>query len=344
MTKTIRFGQNNKLQIYFESTNGFPALCLARQKCGAEHLGHASAELIGRKMPGDDAVVAFIQGSSVGQKVMEVIDSRLPKLPPGGYHIEVIKQDGNILIVTGGDLFGMLAGLADMFLHSELTSRALLYRGDTRTEKPAFPLRYYWTWDHSTNWVLDDPGNQMHGAAPAYLKKASTFLEDYRRLVDHCIEMRFNGIVIWGFLRDAHGGEASAYEVTKYAADRGVAILPGLGTTGYGGAYYEGNHPCNLETYLARNPRLGNVWFGNKKRNDGQFSAVDISPYYPKNQAWIKCCVEWLYRNFPIGGGQYGEQRFNGRSLAGRPARKSKNQEQRSRPFQRSVFCLQDRP
>lgn len=296
MTVTIKRGPDKKLRLFFESTSGFPALHLAQRKYGADNLRHVSAELIEMETSGDDAVVAFIQGSVVGQKAMKSLGLRLPKLLPSGYHIEAVERRGKVLVVAGGDLFGMLAGLADAFLHGELTSRALLYRGGTRTETPAFPLRYYWTWDHSTNWVLDDPGNQVDGCQNYYLKKPEIFLEDYRRLVDHCIEMRFNGIVIWGFLRDAHGGETYAYEVAKYAADRGVAILPGVGTTGYGGIYYEGYHPYNLETYLTRSPRLGNMM------KDGQISRREISPYYPKNQAWIKQGVEWLCRNFPIGG------------------------------------------
>ena len=28
---------------------------------------------------------------------------------------------------------------------------------------PALPNSYFWTWDHSTNWVLDDPGLQNEG-------------------------------------------------------------------------------------------------------------------------------------------------------------------------------------
>jgi len=296
MTNTIKRGQDDKLQVYFESTSGFPALELARKKCGHATIRHAPAEAFNAKLLKEDAVLGFIQGSPAGQKIAKELALHPPKLPAGGYHIEVVQKQHKILIVAGGDLFGLLAGLADMFLHSELTPRNLLYRGNTRTEKPAFPLRYYWTWDHSTNWVLDDPGNQFDGCTNLYLKKPETFLEDYRRLVDHCIEMRFNGIVIWGFLRAAHGGEAYTYKVAKYAADRGVAILPGLGTTGYGGIYYEGNHPYNLETYLKRHPRLGNMG------KDGKISRREISPYYPENQEWIKSGVEWLYRNFPIGG------------------------------------------
>ena len=296
MVERIRCGRDGRVRFFSESTEGFPALDLARRKIGAERLLAAPAEMLVTDRAGDAAVVAFVHGSSTGRMVMKALDVRCPKLPCSAYHVEVVNRPRRVLVVAGGDLFGMLAGLADAFLHGEMTRGALLYRGGVKTERPAFPLRYYWTWDHSTNWVLDDPGNQFTGAANRYLKRPETFLEDYRRLVDHCLEMRFNGIVIWGFLRAAHGGEAYAYEVAKYAADRGVAIMPGLGTTGYGGVYYEGRHPCNLETYLAENPQRGNMG------PDGLLSRREISPYHPQNQAWIERCVEWLYRSFPIGG------------------------------------------
>jgi len=84
--------------------------------------------------------------------------------------------------------------------------------------------------------------------------------------------------------------------VARYAADRGVAILPGVGTTGYGGIYYEGRHPCNLETYLARHPDRAN------RHADGTRHEREISPYHPANIEWIERSLEWLYRSFPIGG------------------------------------------
>jgi len=293
----VKRGRDNKVRMFLESTEGFPALLLAQEKCGHEHVRSEPAEMLSMDASGDDAVVVCIQGTSTGKTVVKSLKLRLPKLPPSGYRIDVARQHGTVrLAVIGGDLFGMLAGLADLFVHSEMTRRTLVYRGGTKTEKPAFPLRYYWTWDHSTNWVLEDEGNQFTGAANQYLKRPETYREDYRRLVDHCIEMRFNAIVIWGFLRDAHGGETYAYDVAKYAADRGVSILPGLGTTGYGGVYYEGLHSCNLETYLARSPKMGNVG------PDGRVSSHEISPYHRQNQEWIRRSVEWLYRSFPIAG------------------------------------------
>jgi len=121
-------------------------------------------------------------------------------------------------------------------------------------------------------------------------------VEDYRRLIDHCIDMRFNAIIIWGFLRDAHGAEGSAEQVARYATDRGVAILPGVGTTSYGGVYYEGKHPYNLEHYLSGNPKRGMT------RSDRSYDPRGLSPYQPQNLAWMQRGLEWLYSSFPIGG------------------------------------------
>ena len=47
--------------------------------------------------------------------------------------------------------------------------------------KSALPISYFWTWDHSTNWMLDDPGAINHGCYNAYLKCPETYIEDYRK-------------------------------------------------------------------------------------------------------------------------------------------------------------------
>lgn len=297
MAKMIKYRKDGKLCVSIESTNGFPGIDLVNRKLDASQVCHEPAGLqAGTSEPGD-RLLAFIAGSPTARQASRLFGIKMWHLPASGYRIEYTEsKQGNCLVIAGGDLFGMLAGLSDTLLWSELTKRGLVYRGGNRTENPVFPLRFYWTWDHSTNWVLDDPGNQVSGCRNQYLKQPETYLEDYRRLVNHCIDMRFNGIVIWGFLRDAHGGEPFACEIARYAADRGVAIMPGIGTTGYGGIYYEGRHPCNLETYLAANPRLGNM------SKDGSVSKRELSPYYPENQEWLRACLEWLYRTFPIGG------------------------------------------
>ncbi len=293
----IRRDAEGKVVCWLESTAGYPALAMAQRKLGAGQLRTAPAELIDALPLAHDAVVVFRLDGGQAETIARALDMPLPAVTPSGYRLETRALRGaTVLVVVGGDLFGMLAGFADLCLHAEMAADGLYYRGGTRTETPAFPLRFYWTWDHSTNWVLDDPGNQVTGCQNRYLKRPETYVEDYRRLVDHCVEMRCNGLIIWGFLRHAHGGERDAYAVAQYAADHGVAILPGAGTTGYGGIYYEGAHPANLETYLAQHPERGNMG------EDGQRSAREMSPYSPENQAWIARSLAWLYRTFPIGG------------------------------------------
>lgn len=154
---------------------------------------------------------------------------------------------------------------------------------------------YFWTWDHSTNWVLDDEGLQTSGCANPYLKAPETFVEDYRRLTDMAAADGIGGILIWGFVRDSHGGIDAAKEVAHYAAANGVRIMPGLGTTAYGGAYYEGTHEFNQETFLAAHPDCTHV------SKEGQRTS-SLCPSHPDVIDWMKRSAEWLMTAFEIGG------------------------------------------
>jgi hypothetical protein len=120
--------------------------------------------------------------------------------------------------------------------------------------KSALPNSYFWTWDHSTNWMLDDPGLQNNGCYNRYFKRPGTFVEDYRRLTDLAAGLGIKGITVAGFLRDSHGGVESAKRVAAYAASRGVAVMPCIGTNWYQGPYYEGDHRYNLGVFLAQHP------------------------------------------------------------------------------------------
>jgi len=161
----------------------------------------------------------------------------------------------------------------------------------------ALELNYFWTWDHRCNWVLDDPGLQLTGCFNPYLKRPETFVEDYRRLTDVCAEGGIPGIVIYGFLRDSHGGMDAAREVVRYAADRGVRILPNLGTTAFGGAYYEGEHEFNLDTFLLRHPDCVQI------EKDGKPSEQKwLCPTHPEVIRWMKDGARWLMETFEVGG------------------------------------------
>jgi hypothetical protein len=166
--------------------------------------------------------------------------------------------------------------------------------------KPALPESYFWTWDHSTNWVLDDLGMQVTGCYNKYFKRTETFIEDYRRLTDCAAGLGIKGVVIWGFLRDSHGGVEASKRVAADAAAKGVAILPGFGTTWYGGAYYEGTHRYNLAGFLRKHPDARMLdEKGQPYAFNGDFGAC---PAHPAYQAWLRESLNWMFREFQIGG------------------------------------------
>ena len=170
---------------------------------------------------------------------------------------------------------------------------------DLSRPKSALPSSYFWTWDHSANWVLDDPCILTFGCANAYLKRPETFVEDYRRLTDLAAGLGIRGIVVWGFLRDSHGGVDSAKRVADYAASRGVAIMPGVGLNWYGGVYYEGDHRFNSGTFVRRFPEARLVSKEGLTLPSGE---AGICPSHPGFVEWMGEGLDWLFREFNIGG------------------------------------------
>ncbi|MFM8607848.1 MAG: hypothetical protein ACKOBC_07790, partial [Hyphomicrobiales bacterium] len=128
-------------------------------------------------------------------------------------------------------------------------------------------------------------------------------------------------IVIYGFLRDPHGGVDAAKELCRYASERGVRILPGIAIGSYGGVYWEGDNKYNLATWLKANPQhaatlekgvgfqIADLAFPlNFPKSDYTLSAC---PSAPETMAWMEEGVAWLTDTFDIGGinieaGDYG--------------------------------------
>ncbi len=162
--------------------------------------------------------------------------------------------------------------------------------------EPALPSSYFWTWDHSTNWVWDDPGMLNFGCYNRYLKQPATYVEDYRRLTDLAAGLGVRGVLIWGFLRSSHGGIESARRVADYAASKGVAITPGVGTNWYGGVYYEGEHPFNIETFAKNHPDARSM------DEKGQLLDNSVCPLHPRFVEWLQSGMQWLFREFAVGG------------------------------------------
>jgi hypothetical protein len=165
-------------------------------------------------------------------------------------------------------------------------------------EEPAIKTRMFWTWDHSTEWALNLLGAQTFGASNEYTRSKKAFVEDYTNLLQWCGHNNVDAVVIWGLLRDVHGGLDTAKRLVDALSKQGVKILCGVGLNAYGGVYYQGNSPYSLDRHLEDNPQL---------------SALDIHgnrmlhracPSRLQNREFIAGALRWLFRNLPLGGVQ----------------------------------------
>ncbi|MBX7255329.1 MAG: hypothetical protein K1Y02_03115 [Candidatus Hydrogenedentes bacterium] len=197
------------------------------------------------------------------------------------------------------------------FLKAVAATTAALYvpgvsSGQESVPKPKSMDVLLWCWDARMTW--DDEPEQISTKMAAsevpfpYLKRPESYLVGFKRLVDYCATIGVKGIIVWGFLRDAHGGVDAAKELCTYAKDRGVSILPGVGLCSYGGYYFEGEHPFNLNTYLKKYPERVSKAF----EEGGKREVMPVlDPSLKANQTWWKDGLEWMLETFAIGGVDY---------------------------------------
>ncbi len=142
-----------------------------------------------------------------------------------------------------------------------------------------------------------------------FCRSHESFVANYKTLLDAAHRYSVEAVVIWGFLRDEHGGIDAAKEVREHAEKRGVRILPGFGVDDYGGAYYEGSSRYALDNYLTEHPEAqavdknGNpathLWppMDTKARKKACPSDGKVLDYYRES-------LEWLLREFDLDGFQ----------------------------------------
>ncbi len=253
--------------------------------------------------------------SESGQTISLTEDKTLPE---GAFRIEATPER---IRIAGGPFSGVIYGIEELIKRGGDQPDRLSVKADPIYEVPGLTYRTFWTWDHSTNWELSQIGQQEIGVFNPYQKPPSGFLSDYKRCIDFCSRNRIAAIVIYGFLRDPHGGIEAAKELCRYATERGVRILPGIAIGSYGGVYWEGDHKYNLATWLKANPQhaatlekgvgfqIADLAFPlNFPKSDYTLSAC---PSAPETMAWMEEGVAWLTETFDIGGinieaGDYG--------------------------------------
>ena len=141
--------------------------------------------------------------------------------------------------------------------------------------------RILWTWDA---WICNP-------------FSAESYISEYKNLIDFAAEWGYNGIIIWGFLDDRHGGAEAAREIARYGRLKGVRILPGVGAGGYHGFYVNGDNRFNLTNFLKLNSHLRAI-----ARQSGEPSDWWLCLYQPESLEWLRDGARWLAENFEIGG------------------------------------------
>lgn len=171
---------------------------------------------------------------------------------------------------------------------------------------PAAPVsvRLLWTWDHATEWNLNRPGAQTIGACNPYLRSKDDFVADYTRLLRWCGRSGIDGVVLWGLLRDVHGGIEAARRLCDVAAESGVRLLAGVGLNAYGGVYYEGPSPYSLTRHLEKHPELYGVDRDGKPMRFVFGSHHVACPSRRENQEFAAESLQWLLKELPLGGVQ----------------------------------------
>lgn len=223
------------------------------------------------------------------------------ELTDQGYVAKRVRHEGReYLVLAGGGRDGVIHAVADFMNWESETDGRNVYVGPLDVRRvPRFKYRWFWTWDNRMEWggkgPVDEKMASVAGGAPFH-KAPGAFLTDYKNCIDYMADHKFNGLIIWGFLRQKHGGVAASQELCRYASRRGVRILPGVGTSGYGGYYYDGKHPYNISTWLANHPELRAV------NKDGTLNPNALCPSNPANVKWLDDGAEWLFKTFEIGG------------------------------------------
>jgi hypothetical protein len=215
-----------------------------------------------------------------------------------GYILKTLPlPKGHLIVAAGTEKRGVFYAVGELkryYLRKE-GDRLYALKADVR-EAPAFKYRWLWTWDWRMEWGGTEAGGKTMGEGD-YKKRPESFVKDYKACIDFMSENGLNGLVIWGFLRDAHGGVEASQEICRYAAERGVRILPGIGTSGYRGYYFEGNHEFNAPTWVSRHPELAS-----RVLYEGKPVPGCPCPSKPANKKWLADGARWLFENFEIGG------------------------------------------
>jgi hypothetical protein len=260
-----------------------------------------------QKVPKEDLVIYLgsFKSNPLAQQVFKSLHYSIKweAMTEGSFFLKTFRKSGRTTVFASGkDRIGTLYAVHDLKKYFTVNMGRVLLNELNIVERAHLKYRWFRNWDNRTDWDLTDSDGSSskeesrYSVPSKYLNSPEGYLHDLRKTVDFMSEHRLNGLILWGFLRQSHGGIASAQEICKYAEERGVRILPGVGLGGYGGFFYEGDHPYNLDHWIKAHPELRAV------DQNGDFRDHTLCPQKAENQKWYREALHWIYQNFKIGG------------------------------------------
>jgi len=247
---------------------------------------------------------AIIVGSLQSNRLVEALleeaglHSQYARLTQEGYLLKTL--DDKLLVIGKG-------GSGTLYAACDLKNFYFRYGEDEIgvpdlhvIENPVFKYRWFWNWDSRTHWVRAPDRKLLtrhaNGWYPhAYGNGRELFLLDF------AAEHHINGVIVWGFLRDEHGGVEAAKELCEFASKRGVRIMPGVGPNQYNGFYYQGDHKFNSITWAGDRPYLRALG-PTEGFNRPEPIPTTLCLLKKENQSWLRDGVNWMYDNFAVGG------------------------------------------
>ena len=263
------------------------------------------------ELPPESPAALVVIGTPASNPVVKAIagdDKRIGDLGDEGYLLKTAKwQERLVLVASGKTLAGVQHAISELVSWKlKLREGAAAVAGDlNESDKPALRYRVVWTWDGNCNWspTFEETMKLYVNENPAIGSMAVPYTPDgfrthFTRAIDYLSDHKLNGLIVWGFLRDEHGGVEMGREISRYASRNNVRVLPGVCSQGgYGGFIYSQNNKFNLDVWLKQHPEL------RAQNEKGEPIASMIDPLKPMNQQWLRDGAEWLFTNLPDIGG-----------------------------------------
>lgn len=242
--------------------------------------------------------------------VNEVVgtDPRIEGLGEEGYLLKSTSwQERAVLVASGKTLTGVNHAVSELVSWKlKLSEHGAAVASDlNETDQPALSYRMVWTWDGHCNWAptVEETMALYVNENPAVGSMAVPYTPEgfrthFTHAIDYFSDHKLNGLIVWGFLRDEHGGVEMGREISRYARQNNVRILPGVCSQGgYSGFIFSKTNKFNLEVWCQQHPEL-------QARNEkGEFVTGMIDPSKPENQQWLRDGAEWLFSSLPDIGG-----------------------------------------